>query len=248
MTTAVAQHDREVRCVAVGWGVLQATGTRASPMYRSTSSPTSYRGAASLAGYHLIMPAPTPKRTASSPTARARSGTPPPHRRAVVTSTRHGAASRGGSPVEFRGFVARQRTFSGDDRAGAYLREAALRGDMVGTVRWLSAGAEQAAVANNADPYGTTALHNACQYNRAEVVKALLASGADCNAADSAGRTPFHRAYPSRKRLLLLRPFSQLLIGLCVAVRVQTRANLAPMQSSRSCSSLAHASSPTSQE
>ncbi len=109
-----------------------------------------------------------------------------------------GAPSSGVSPsMEFRGFVARQRTISGDERAGALLREAALRGDLVGTVRWLAAGAEQTAVANSADTYGTTAMHNACQYNRVEIVQTLMASGADCNVADTAGRTPLHRACSS---------------------------------------------------
>ena len=36
------------------------------------------------------------------------------------------------------GFVARQRTVSGEERAGAHLRDAALRGDLVGAVRWLA--------------------------------------------------------------------------------------------------------------
>jgi hypothetical protein len=96
------------------------------------------------------------------------------------------------SPSHISGFVARQRTVSGEERAGAHLREAALRGDLVGAVRWLAAGAEQAAVVNSSDGDGTTALHKACQYSRIQIVQALLASGANTNAVGYNGRTPLH--------------------------------------------------------
>ena len=59
------------------------------------------------------------------------------------------------SPSHISGFVARQRTVSGEERAGAHLRDAALRGDLVGAVRWLAAGVEQAAVVNSSDGDGT---------------------------------------------------------------------------------------------
>lgn len=169
----------------------------------STRSPGSRRGVGSppvgarRPVISLRTAVPTPRRTGFSPTAQRR-GTPPSRGFDTSPRERVGAPSNSVSPsVEFRGFVARQRTFSGDERAGALLREAALRGDLVGTVRWLAAGAEQDAVANSADSYGTTALHNACQYNRTEIVQTLIASGVDCNVADTAGRTPLHRACSS---------------------------------------------------
>ena len=45
--------------------------------------------------------------------------------------------------------------------------------------------------------HGHTPLHEAAQYNRADVAKLLVISGADVHAEDSAGRTPLSLATDS---------------------------------------------------
>jgi hypothetical protein len=122
---------------------------------------------------------PSPSRHAHD---RPHSGSPTHRSRAPITMMRHR-----GSPSRI--WMVPTRTLSEKERAGGHLRDAALRGDLVATRRWLDVGD-----VNSHDADGTTALHKACQYGRMEIVQTLCAAGADPNATGLSGRTPLHEA------------------------------------------------------
>lgn len=64
------------------------------------------------------------------------------------------------------------------------------RGDSTGVFTMLERGAD----VNKKNGAGNTALHEATQYDRYEIVRILLEAGADLDIKDNAGNTPLHKA------------------------------------------------------
>ncbi|XP_074600062.1 uncharacterized protein LOC141854319 [Brevipalpus obovatus] len=60
--------------------------------------------------------------------------------------------------------------------------------------------AQGADINKTAEKTGESALHLAARHSRADAAKRLIDSGADCNAADSTGRTPLHAAIAAEAR------------------------------------------------
>lgn len=85
-----------------------------------------------------------------------------------------------------------------DDKESAFV-EAAFQGDLVKVQRLLDQGVD----VNQADGYGTTALHWACENGNVGMVALLLARGADVNLRDAGGDDAFYLAGDSGQSTIM---------------------------------------------
>jgi hypothetical protein len=78
--------------------------------------------------------------------------------------------------------------------AQAALWDAAIAGDLRAAARALTAGADVNALDTRVNANGRRALNHAAEHNRAELIRWLVANGADVNRPNQSGFTPLHHA------------------------------------------------------